>query len=194
MSRHDEALKAQEAKAGGAKPAVPRTGSVKWFDSVKGFGFIADDAGGGDILLHANVLKNFGHSSVAEGTRMEVLALETPRGLQAAQVLSLVPPETGQSPERGGLVEAEGPWLPARVKWFDRVKGFGFVNVFGSTEDVFVHMEVLRANGLAELVQGEAVCVRTAQGPRGLMAADVRPWDFAAETAATHPGAGSTVA
>ena len=42
-------------------------GQVKWFDAVKGFGFVVSDAGGPDILLHANVLRNFGQNSVADG-------------------------------------------------------------------------------------------------------------------------------
>ena len=59
-----------------------------------------------------------------------------------------------------------------------KIKGFGFVNLFGSSEDVFVHMEVLRAYGMAELAQGEAICVRTAAGPRGRMAIEIRAWDY----------------
>jgi CspA family cold shock protein len=166
-----------------------KTGSVKWFDSSKGFGFITDDDGGKDILLHANVLRNFGHSSVVEGARIEVDVIESTRGLQAAEILTLDLPEGDQEailrgvPELGidlATLKSTEPLTPARVKWFDKVKGFGFVNLFGSTQDVFVHMEVLRAFGMAELVQGEAVCVRTAQGPRGRMAVEIRAWDFAA--------------
>lgn len=167
-----------------------KAGSVKWFDSTKGFGFITDDEGGRDIFLHANVLRNMGHSSVIEGTRLEVMVTETPRGLQAAEILSLDLPQADlrdalksspvQSIDFDELVSNE-PLTPARVKWFDKVKGFGFVNLFGSSEDVFVHMEVLRAYGIAELMQGEAICVRTAQGPRGRMAVEVRAWDFASD-------------
>lgn len=165
-----------------------KTGSIKWFDTTKGFGFITDDDGGRDILLHTNVLRNHGHSSVVEGTRVEVEVTETARGLQATEVVSLDLPEVDvRDALKSGLAEgidldavtSNEPLTPARVKWFDKVKGFGFVNLFGSTEDVFVHMEVLRAYGIAELVQGEAICVRTAQGPRGRMAVEVRSWDFA---------------
>ncbi|WP_353616032.1 cold-shock protein [Neptunicoccus cionae] len=166
-----------------------KTGSVKWFDSTKGFGFITDDEGGRDILLHANVLRNHGHSSVVEGTRINVEVAESARGLQAVEILQLDLPEAESSvvlrgvPELGidlSSLQSDEPLTPSRVKWFDKVKGFGFVNLFGSTEDVFVHMEVLRAYGLAELAQGEAICVRTAQGPRGRMAIEVRAWDYEA--------------
>ena len=47
--------------------------------------------------------------------------------------------------------EAAGPLEPARVKWFDRVKGFGFVNIYGRPEDVFLHMETLRQYGYGEV-------------------------------------------
>ncbi|MCP5086059.1 MAG: cold shock domain-containing protein [Rhodobacteraceae bacterium] len=169
-----------------------KSGSVKWFDSNKGFGFIADDEGGNDILLHANVLRNFGHSSVVEGTRIEVEVTQSQRGLQAVEITTLNIPEVDINTALRGIAElgidfaaldTSGPLTPARVKWFDKVKGFGFVNVFESSEDVFVHMEVLRAYGMSELVQGEAICVRTAAGPRGKMAVEVRAWDFAGANA-----------
>jgi CspA family cold shock protein len=66
---------------------------------------------------------------------------------------------------------------PARVKWFDKGKGFGFANVFGRAEDVFVHVEVLRMSGFADLAAGEAICLRILEGKRGRMAAQVLAWD-----------------
>ncbi len=167
-----------------------KSGSIKWFDGNKGFGFIADDEGGNDILLHANVLRNYGHSSIVEGTRITVTVAESQRGLQATEILELDIPEIDPQEILRGVpdlgidfdsIDPSQPLTPARVKWFDKVKGFGFVNVFQHNDDVFVHMEVLRAYGMSELVQGEAVCVRTAQGPRGQMAVEVRAWDFAAQ-------------
>jgi len=63
------------------------------------------------------------------------------------------------------------------VKWFDKGKGFGFANVFGRPEDVFVHMEVLRKSGFAELQPGEGVSLRIVQGERGRMAVMIAAWD-----------------
>ena len=57
-----------------AGPAV--SGHVKWFDPGKGFGFVVSDEGGPDILLHANVLRNFGQSSVSDGARMRAIAAD----------------------------------------------------------------------------------------------------------------------
>jgi CspA family cold shock protein len=153
-------------------------GRVKWFDVGKGFGFILDDSGGPDILLHANVLRNFGQGSVAEEALIEVQVQNTARGAQAVEVLSIKPPE-GAAPEGEAVdLAPDVPFAPARVKWFDKGKGFGFANVFGHAEDVFVHVEILRRCGLADLQPGEAVAIKVVDGPRGKMAAEVRSWDY----------------
>lgn len=166
-------------------PARKVTGQVKWFDPVKGFGFVVADEGGPDILLHANVLRNFGQSSVADGARVEISVQETNRGVQAVEVLAITPPEgvnestladfEGIDPE----VMRSAPLEPARVKWFDKGKGFGFANVFARSEDVFVHVEVLRRSGLADLQPGEAVALRVIDGKRGRMATEVLAWESA---------------
>ncbi|MCV3272376.1 cold-shock protein [Roseobacter sinensis] len=163
----------------------PVTGLVKWFDPVKGFGFVVADAGGPDILLHVNVLRNFGQSSVADGARVELKVQKTERGVQATQVLALMPPQAGESVGLSDIaaldpaIVAAAPLEPARVKWFDKGKGFGFANVFGRREDIFLHMEVLRRSGLSDLAPGEALALRVIEGKRGHMAAEVFAWEAA---------------
>ncbi|MEM1274640.1 MAG: cold shock domain-containing protein [Pseudomonadota bacterium] len=158
------------------------SGRVKWFDATKGFGFIVADAGGPDILLHANVLRNFGQGSVADNSRITVVVHRTPRGVQAQEILELAPPESGGLEDIGfeGVenLTDDIPFVAARVKWFDKAKGFGFANEFGNSADVFVHIEVLRRFGLADLMPGEAITMRVVDGPRGKMAGEVRPWDY----------------
>ena len=162
------------------------SGRVKWFDPVKGFGFIVADEGGPDILLHANVLRNFGQGSVADASRIVVLVQQTTRGQQAVEVLEISPPDMDGVPPIEDLGESDAaeiaalPLEPARVKWFDKVKGFGFANVFSRPEDVFIHIEVLRRSGFADLGPGEAVCLRVMDGKRGRMAAQVVSWETAA--------------
>ncbi len=157
-------------------------GVVKWFDPKKGFGFILPDDGGADVLLHANVLRNFGQSSVADGAEIEVDVIETSRGQQASAVHEIVPPpgsgQGGAMPGGDLLDDDEDLELePARIKWFDKAKGFGFANVFGSSEDVFIHIEVLRRSGLSDLQAGEAICIGAREGRRGRMAVLVKSWD-----------------
>lgn len=164
------------------------SGVVKWFDPLKGFGFILSDAGGADILLHVNVLRNFGQSSVADGARIELTAQQTERGAQATGILSITPPTDPKNGEMGDFVTfdpetvAAAPLEPARVKWFDKSKGFGFANVFGKPEDVFLHIEVLRRSGLSDLQPGEALALRVVEGKRGDMAAEVQAWETVLHT------------
>lgn len=166
------------------------SGQVKWFDPTRGFGFVVSDEGGPDILLHANVLRNFGQSSVADAAVIRLSVQITERGVQAIEVLGIEPPAHSDGPMLEDLeqVNAGGldlPLEPARVKWFDKGKGFGFANIFGRSEDVFIHIEVLRRSGLADLLPGEAIGLRVIEGRRGRMAAHVSAWD----SAVTEPAA-----
>ncbi|NUH64473.1 cold shock domain-containing protein [Sulfitobacter sp. S0837] len=165
-----------------AEQADTVQGLVKWFDPSKGFGFVVADNGGADILLHVNVLRSFGQSSVADGARVEIKVQQTDRGAQAAQVLSVTPPADLPPVviERAGFdaeTLAQTDLKPARVKWFDKTKGFGFANVFGCYEDVFLHIDVLRQSGLADPQSGEALAMRVVNGERGYLAAEVRAWE-----------------
>lgn len=160
-------------------------GRVKWFDPAKGFGFIVSDDAESDVLLHANVLRNYGQNSVADGAGITVRVLKTQRGVQAVEVISVQAPAGVAVPlaEEGTQMDPEEvaalPLEPARVKWFDKGKGFGFANVFGRPEDVFIHIEVLRLSGFADLQAGEAVSLRIIQGRRGRMAVQVVSWEAA---------------
>lgn len=165
-------------------PEMIISGVVKWFDPTKGFGFVVSDAGGADILLHANVLRNFGQGSVVDGSVITMQVQRSERGMQAVSIVTLAPPvDCTANPPLRDMEEftveqiAAQPVLPARVKWFDKSKGFGFANIFADPSDVFVHIEVLRRCGLSDLQAGEAIGLRLIEGKRGQMAVDVVSWE-----------------
>ena len=169
-------------------------GVVKWFDPAKGYGFVLADDPGPDILLHVNVLRNFGQSSVADGARIEIVTHRTDRGVQAVEILGIEPPERETASVLSDFANMDAetlgrvPLHAARVKWFDKGKGFGFANVFGDGADVFLHVEVLRQSGLADLQPGEALAMRVIEGKRGRMAAEVLAWEAALNTAGQDLG------
>lgn len=168
----------------------PVVGRVKWFDASRGFGFIVSDAVDGDILIHFSVLREHGRRSLPEGAEVECIPVQLDRGLQAKKILSIdlsaaVSPPPRQSSrshsavDRKSLAEAAGEFEPVEVKWFNRVKGYGFVNRAGAEEgeDIFVHMETVRSAGLSDLQPGAPVEARIAQGRKGLTAVELRQPD-----------------
>ncbi len=160
------------------------SGVVKWFDVAKGFGFIVSDEVPGDILLHSNVLRNYGRTSIADGSAVDFRVVKTNRGYQVHEIVHIEPPAEVDE-EHGFVTEltreeiAALPLEPARVKWFDRGKGFGFANVFGKPGDVFVHLDVARRAGLGDLETGEAIAIRVDHGERGMLAVEVKTWESA---------------
>lgn len=171
-----------------AVSVIELTGVIKWFDVSKGYGFIVPDNGLPDILLHVTCLRRDGFQTAYEGARIVCEVLQRPKGLQAFRVISMdestaVHP-TQMAPARTHVTVTPTSGLErAQVKWFNRLRGFGFLTRGEGTPDIFVHMETLRRYGLTELRPGQTVLVRYGPGPKGLMAAEVKP-----ESAASGPG------
>ena len=159
---------------------IELAGVIKWFDVSKGFGFIVPDNGMPDVLLHVTCLRRDGFQTAYEGARIVCEVLQRTKGLQAFRVLSMdettaVHPAQMPPPRTHVTVTPTSGLERAQVKWFNRLRGFGFLTRGEGTPDIFVHMETLRRYGLAELRPGQTVLVRFGDGPKGLMAAEVRP-------------------
>jgi CspA family cold shock protein len=156
------------------------SGVIKWFDVSKGYGFIVPDGGMADVLLHVTCLRRDGYQTAYEGARVVCEALVRPKGMQALRILSMdestaVHPAQ-LPPARTHVTVAPTSGLErAIVKWFNRLRGFGFLTRGEGTPDIFVHMETLRRYGMTELRPGQTVLVRFGPGPKGMMATEVRP-------------------
>lgn len=154
------------------------TGLVKWFDVGRGYGFIIPDSGMQDILLHLSCLKRDGFEAPLEGARVTCEAVERQKGYQCLRVLAVdlstaIHPVERKSRTHNSVSPSSG-WVRAKVKWFNRARGFGFVSEGEGKPDIFVHMETLRKTAIAELQPETWVYVRFGEGPKGNMAAEVR--------------------
>jgi CspA family cold shock protein len=156
------------------QPGFEVIGLVKWFDPTKGYGFIKPSSGPqGDVLLHQTCVRQSGFKTAFEGARVVCEAFKGPKGLQARRLLSLDNSTASLANSRPSAPAPQGPSFDATVKWFNRGKGYGFVSRGPDTPDVFVHMETLRRFGIRELRQGQRVRVRTGDGPKGELAAEI---------------------
>ncbi|MDX1291696.1 MAG: cold shock domain-containing protein [Hyphomonas sp.] len=151
-----------------AEDAVRVIGHVKWFDSAKGYGFIVaestSDAGlTGDVMLHVTCLRGYGESYADEGARIVCDAVKGERGWQTANIIEMERPRAAVAKEKG----LERDYETVTLKWFNRTRGYGFVQRDGDDTDIFVHAVVLRKAGYEDLEPGTQIDVLIETGSKG---------------------------
>jgi cold shock protein len=157
-------LQGSDALAEGA----PVDAAVKWFNATKGYGFVELSDGGGDAFLHLKALREIGRQTLPSGAKMRVVARTGARG---AEVLRIVDVDTRtaieRSPRRSAVDPSSAIDLTGKVKWFDDVRGFGFVASDDFGRDVFVHSTTLAGSSVISLTEGQAVSMRVVETPKG---------------------------
>jgi len=166
-----------QGEVDGDADSIELRGRVKWFNAVKGYGFLALEGDDSDAFLHVTTLRQSGHEDVKPGATVVCAGMRGPKGWQVMKVLAVdattavvAPVKPPPMPE-GVTV---GDYVAALVKWYNNERGYGFVTREAIVGDVFVHAAVLRRHGLESLTPGQKVMVRVADGQKGLQVIEIQ--------------------
>lgn len=150
------------------------TATVKWFNTVKGFGFVQPADGSADAFLHVSVVERSGIGHIAEGATIICDITPGQKGPQVAAISRVEswPDETQRAPDaygqRGGGGQVDGV-----VKFYNAAKGYGFVTPDDGSQDVFVSATIVQRAGYPTLEPNQRVRLQTRMGQKGPMAASI---------------------
>ena len=166
-----------QGESSGDSASTELRGRVKWFNAVKGYGFLALEGDNSDAFLHVTTLRQAGHEDLKPGATVVCSGVRGPKGWQVMKVLEVdsstvvaAAPKPQPVPEGVPM----GDYIAALVKWYNNERGYGFVTRETTDGDIFVHAAVLRRHGMDSLAPGQKVMVRIAEGQKGLQVVDIR--------------------
>ena len=182
----------------GSVPGGTVVARVKWFNPVKGFGFLTPDDGSHDLFCHVSAASRGGWDTLPEGATVTCEVEQGRQGPQVARIHSVdastASPASAESgrPRSAGYGHTLGDEqrssvrrVVAVVKWFVPAKGFGFLVPEDGSSDAFCHMTVVRDAGYDTLPQGARVTCEVTDGQRGPVVTSILAVD--ASTGATDP-------
>lgn len=156
-----------EASGGGSGERISAT--VKWFNPIKGYGFVQPSNGLGDAFVHVSVLEAAGQKDLQDGAELECEIEQGPRG----PMVSVIHRVTGGNVAELPASDPDAPAVEGVVKFFDPNKGYGFIMPDGEGQDIFVSGRVVAQSGLRMLDAEARVRVTTRSGDKGPLAVTV---------------------
>jgi CspA family cold shock protein len=142
---------------GGMPPQVVGQGKgvVKFFNANKGFGFIQQETGGEDVFVHISAVERAGLEGLAEGQELEFTRVDRGGKISASDLVvsgDVIPVEKREAPQQRSLT---GEKATGTVKFFNAMKGFGFITRDDGQPDAFVHISAVERSGMSALNEGD---------------------------------------
>ncbi|NNM77038.1 cold-shock protein [Sphingomonas sp. ID1715] len=157
------------------------TGVVKFFNGQKGFGFIVRDDGGEDVFVHISAVERAGLAGLAEGQPLGFTLVDRGGRISATDLkiegepLPVTGGGGGGREERGGAGgpqrQLTGEKATGTVKFFNAMKGFGFIQRDDGQPDAFVHISAVERAGMPTLNEGDKLEFELEVDRRGKYAA-----------------------